>query len=539
MHKKWRWLLCALLLGTVCAETDPDSLSTLKEHPYDTPKQVTLKEPISFKIVLEGKEAGSITVPANTVVGLEGINGDKILIRSTTGTTEVTPAQTDLWERVQALRSERDNAAKKDPAYAMTLPANSESAEWYGKQIKEFIDPWLKKYAESSLYGEMKLRKESFQAEAARVANGETRIGNQWLTSDELSATRRKEESTALIEKINSASQANDITLLLTLLPQVDKFDKSESHPLLLRASATVLDAQLARIGSGPAGNATENTRGTLTLLRSRLTPERAAEEEKILASLTQSASLDISQLEPVFNESQKIWPGNNAANRFFAVRAPLIPAHINALIQQGKIHEAAQFATFGQRLLAAISLPNEQKAALNAQTTESFQPLIEIRKLENALAAKDFETVLGANIKTSSVPIQKWITDLQTQVAQQKAESTRKLDEAQTLFLHLKWQEASAALDAAQNIWPGNPDIPARLKILTYVKIGAAIIGVFIILGILGWVSARWSDWTFQRRMAAKKREAMMAGLDIPVPKPLPPPPVSTPAPPSENPEE
>jgi hypothetical protein len=58
--------LFLFVVSALAAELDPNSLPYLLSHPKDWPKQVTLKEAVECRLMIDGKPAGSMTLPASS-----------------------------------------------------------------------------------------------------------------------------------------------------------------------------------------------------------------------------------------------------------------------------------------------------------------------------------------------------------------------------------------------------------------------------------------------------------------------------------------
>ena len=88
----------------IAATTPPPasagSLSDLKQHPTNWPRQLTLKADVKLMIMSQGREVGSIVSPAGATVDLISVDDTAIQIGVGSARASVAPEQTDLWARV-------------------------------------------------------------------------------------------------------------------------------------------------------------------------------------------------------------------------------------------------------------------------------------------------------------------------------------------------------------------------------------------------------------------------------------------------------
>lgn len=94
-------------LKTTSAPTPFINLDQIASNRSLWPKDVTLKKPIVFPAVVDGKEVGKVTVAAGTAVQLYRIEHQKLAVVYNGGGAWVQLAETDLAERVHALQRPR------------------------------------------------------------------------------------------------------------------------------------------------------------------------------------------------------------------------------------------------------------------------------------------------------------------------------------------------------------------------------------------------------------------------------------------------
>jgi hypothetical protein len=86
------------------AASSPElDLPMLAASPALWPRTVMLRAKMDFPAVFNGREVGSTSVPAGTVVNLRSVSGDKVTLEFHNGTTVAAAADTDLLERANAM----------------------------------------------------------------------------------------------------------------------------------------------------------------------------------------------------------------------------------------------------------------------------------------------------------------------------------------------------------------------------------------------------------------------------------------------------
>jgi hypothetical protein len=76
-------------------------LATFAARPESWPKTITIKKPIEFPAVLNGKSVGTIVAPAGSAVHLLKVENGKLGVEFQGGGKWLAPEATDLVERVQ------------------------------------------------------------------------------------------------------------------------------------------------------------------------------------------------------------------------------------------------------------------------------------------------------------------------------------------------------------------------------------------------------------------------------------------------------
>jgi len=248
-----RVMLAVWLMGSgIClAQTDPAAPPPLASlHAEDRPRQVVLREAVSFAIVLDGREAGSVLVPAQTAVDLASVEEDGLHVAFGANRAVVAPEKTDLWDRVAAIRADRasrPDPALADPALAFQLPPSSQAADWYGPKVAA-LDAWLAKYPDHARAAEVKERRDALAQEGNRVAMGERRHGDQWFSAAEAAARADEFAADDLRAAIEEAGRAHDGRRLLPLVSQISRYGREESHPRLVHAALDATAAVLAAL---------------------------------------------------------------------------------------------------------------------------------------------------------------------------------------------------------------------------------------------------------------------------------------------------
>lgn len=98
-----------------------DSLTYLKENPTACPKKVTLKEPATFSLILNGKAVGSVAKPAQSEVDVVSFHDGKLEVISGNARATIEPDKTDLLERVE--QTQAKFAEQPVPAPAPPVPS--------------------------------------------------------------------------------------------------------------------------------------------------------------------------------------------------------------------------------------------------------------------------------------------------------------------------------------------------------------------------------------------------------------------------------
>ncbi|PAW76937.1 MAG: hypothetical protein B9S32_13495 [Verrucomicrobia bacterium Tous-C9LFEB] len=248
-----------LTIATIAAETDSNTLAFLRDHPKDWPKQVAVKEATEFKVIFEGKVMGSMTLPASGLADLIQVTDEGLLLGSASSRATVAPEKTDLWERVQAVRAaqiqaqaqataESSAAAPAVPVILFPLPVNSQRAEWYATEIEKQVDPWLTQNPDHPQKAEVIAKKEAYLAEAARVRAGEARRGSRWYSASETVEWRGEFEAQDLLASVEEAGKKKDIEAVQALIFKLPNVNRTETHPRLIRAFESILNAIQAGI---------------------------------------------------------------------------------------------------------------------------------------------------------------------------------------------------------------------------------------------------------------------------------------------------
>jgi len=242
---RWGIFALCLITGMVWgAEVDSNTLPFLAQHGEDCPKQVALKQPVAFKVILDGKALGTVTLPEGTEVTLVSVAAEGLNLASGANQATVPAEQTDLWDRVKAIREVRasfPDPSLSDPAVNLQLPPNSLPADWYHQQLMEKFDPWLVKYPLSPLFDQIQARRAIFYAESVRVESGEVRRGAQWYDAEEAAERSLDFQAEDLLAQIGAIS-GGDSPTFEKLLAQIPQYAKTGLHPALVRAALAAID---------------------------------------------------------------------------------------------------------------------------------------------------------------------------------------------------------------------------------------------------------------------------------------------------------
>ena len=235
------WLAAGMAWG---AESETSTLPYLQQHAEDWPKQVALLQPVIFKVMLDGKAVGLATLPAGTEADLVSVAPEGLGLVTGTNQATVMPEQTDLWDRVKAIRDVRasfPDPSTSDPAASLQLPPNSAPADWYHQQLLEKLDPWLVKYPMSPLFSQMQARRAAFYDESVRVGNGEVRRGSLWYSPEAAAEKTLDFQAEDLLAQMG-AVPGGAPAALDELVAQIPQYAKTEFHPALVRAALAAID---------------------------------------------------------------------------------------------------------------------------------------------------------------------------------------------------------------------------------------------------------------------------------------------------------
>jgi len=422
------------------AESDSSTLPFLQQHKEDWPKQVALQQPVIFKVILDGKAAGIATLPAGSEADLVSVAPEGLGLVSGSNQATVMPEQTDLWDRVKAIREVRasfPDPSASDPAVSLQLPPNSAPADWYHQQLLEKIDPWLAKYPMSPLFDQMQARRTAFYVESVRVEGGEIRRGTQWYSAAAAAEKGLDFQAEDLLAQIGATSGGASADLE-KLIAQIPPYAKTEFHPALVRAA-------LAAIDNFPAQDAAE--------IKQALQAKRdavAADRDQIAA-----------QLRAMLNHPYPSWetqpsspppPGgiyflDNYTHRYFldpGTHAPgdggifgVYAHHYPGLLKYYPDDKSSMYPPLSaadlaatRQSLAAIDKDEQQMAQLDQQLAGSA----DVAALQKADWAQRRETLAREPVAAE----EKVLQDLQGAAAADPA-------------------AALAVLQKAEGAWPGN----------------------------------------------------------------------------------
>lgn len=503
--KWWGVLLAGCLFGVVwAAETEESTLPYLKNHPEDWPKQVVLKEPVTFKVILDGREAGTMTLPALSTVALAGITDDKVQVSNGTTTSSIPVEQTTLWELVEVIRTERakrPDPARDDPANSLQLPAHSEPAEWYKKRLQEQIDPWLAKHSGHKLAAAMQERKKNFETELARVVAGDIRRGEKWFTAAEVGPWKTQFAIEDLHRHLTEAAGAKDGSALQALLAEVDRLDKHAAHPGLHRAAVKAIDTLLPSLTEEPLKQA-------LAAWLKKYPRERADAEEKALAQLDEAAKANPAIAARILTEVDKIWPGNERALQLRATTQDALMRDAQSAMAAGNVTEAFKLCLLLDQLsrLPAPASPRQEEIR---KWVGSWQPsLARARDTQVAFDQHDFDKVAEFSFKNSPEIFIKWHDGLRSKMTARRDDSNKMISQAEHDLIHLRFSAAQAAFDKAKELWPENPEIPPRERFISGAKWIGILLGVIFGLSLLSYLYHIWDNHRFKRALKRKAEE-------------------------------
>ncbi len=110
--------------------TDLD-LAELARHPHDWPHEVCLTEKITLPIVIDGREMGTVALPAKTRVKLVSIVGTQVRVSHMNTVTMIPARSTDLSARVVSARkiAAASSGPGEEPSSAMTENEKAETIQ--------------------------------------------------------------------------------------------------------------------------------------------------------------------------------------------------------------------------------------------------------------------------------------------------------------------------------------------------------------------------------------------------------------------------
>lgn len=114
------------------AEPTPIPLETLARNPELLPASVRLLAPLAFPVLIAGKPAGSVMLPAGSSVAVAGADADGLTLRHGEATARATFDLTDFEERVRAAEARGDASGE----------APSSSPEPAPEQFSPEPTPW-------------------------------------------------------------------------------------------------------------------------------------------------------------------------------------------------------------------------------------------------------------------------------------------------------------------------------------------------------------------------------------------------------------
>lgn len=503
----WRglWLVMCCIGLAWGAEPEESTLPYLKGHPEDWPKKVLLKQATPFKLFVNGKEAGSMSVPELTDVTLVAVMDDKLEISNGVSTTTIAADQTDLWTRVAAIRTERANRpdpARDDPSYRLQLPTNSETAAWYKQKIDNDLKPWLGKYGSHKLAPEMKERLAAFEAEATRVAAGEVRRGDRWYTPAEAAQHRVQFTVEDMQLRLEQALQAKDMGQLQACLAEVEKYAKTAAHPKLLRAAHAAVQSIQPSVKE-------EAVKKLLADWTKKWPHEKAAIEEKAINDAQRAATLNPATAATVLAEVDKLWPGNDFTTPVYLELETALLAQIESDLNEGRVREASKAHALLEKMTAATPLPSPQLEEVRKRMIALRSGLGLARDVMTAYEQNDFERASAIGFGNAPVSLQKWHAALKQKIVTRREDSSRAISQAEHDFIHLRFSAAQASFDKAKELWPDNPEIASREKTLMAAKWIGIFFGALIGLSLLSYLYAKWDHYRFQRALKRKVEES------------------------------
>jgi hypothetical protein len=390
-------MLAVWLIGSgIClAQTDPAAPPPLSSlHAEDRPRQVVLREAVSFAIVLDGREAGTVLVPAQTAVDLVSVEEDGLHVLMGANRAVVAPEKTDLWDRVRAIRGDRasrPDPALADPAMDAQLPSSSQAADWYGPKVAA-LDAWLAKYPDHPRAAEVKERHDALVQEAGRVAMGERRRGEQWFAPAEAAARADEFAADDLRAALEEAGRAHDGHRLLPLIPQISRYNRVEIHPRLVHAALDAVAAVMASLTPEGLTETLKQARAADVAARDQGTADLRAIVDHPVPGVSSPSNATYRQyddnlyrppgtyvtahhygeLQPYYSNPKGIYPtlapdvladAQKRARAIAAASADIVRIDRDLANVGGSIAQQRQQWEAQQKILAAIPLAAEEKA--------------------------------------------------------------------------------------------------------------------------------------------------------------------------------
>jgi hypothetical protein len=123
----------------------------------------------------------------------------------------------------------------KDPVFQLQLPPRSRPVTYYDELIRQQIKPWLARYPRSSLQERVKQIEAMLVEERDKVAAGQQRDGDKWLTAAQTEELRPDQEAEEFLVELKATIQALDFIKFKEMALNFTKHRRAEVYPILVK----------------------------------------------------------------------------------------------------------------------------------------------------------------------------------------------------------------------------------------------------------------------------------------------------------------
>lgn len=123
----------------------------------------------------------------------------------------------------------------KESVLQLQLPPRSQPVAWYDDLIKREIKPWLARYPRSPLQQRVKQIEAMLVEDRDKVALGQMRNGNKWLTAAQAEELRIDQEAEDFLAEFKATVQALDMVKFKEMAGSFSKHRRAEVFPVLVQ----------------------------------------------------------------------------------------------------------------------------------------------------------------------------------------------------------------------------------------------------------------------------------------------------------------